>query len=351
MANQLAVIEKSLTALRPQFAEMMEPLRRFGVSPDRIVRSVVISCDRTPKLLRCDLSSIIQAATTGAMLGLEADGATGQGYLLPFNRRGGAPRAQWATGYKGYNTLAARVGLTINGGIVREGDDIWDWEKGSAGFVRHKAKLDNPGQIIAAWATATAPGRTPIIEVIGVKDLLFVKDRSKASKRDDDEDGEAFSPWNDQKIGFPAMCEKTAKRRLSRSVPLSSFVLAAVIDEAHEERGLHAFLHPNRGVVIEGHATPADELVPQAQRSSEPREIIERVRQPRFIIRGLKGDLQFTSIEQWRAKWFEEIPKMKPEVAEQFNERNAVLFDEYAASEQHLADVKAVVDALRKRME
>jgi recombination protein RecT len=91
-------------------------------------------------LLQCTPISVIQAATTGAVLGLEADGATGQGYLVPFRRKGRGRFAQWLTGYKGYNTLAARVGLTINGDVVREGD-FFDWEKGSAGFVRHKPSL------------------------------------------------------------------------------------------------------------------------------------------------------------------------------------------------------------------
>jgi recombination protein RecT len=344
MANDLQIIEKQLYTMRPMFAQIMAPLRRYGVDPDRIIRSVVISCERTPKLLGCTPVSIIQAATTGAMLGLEADGVTGQGYLLPFKRR-----AQWVTGYKGYNTLADRNGLAINGAVVREGDLIWDYEEGTNGFVRHKKKLDNEGRIIAAWAEATAPGRAANRKILGRKDIDAVRERSKAAKRDDGEEGEAFSPWNDSQIGFPAMAEKTAKRRLNRDLPLSAFSYAAVVDEAHEERGLHSFIHPTRGVVIEGNATPADELVPQAQQQSEPREIIEHVRQPRFVIRGLKGDLHFTSIEQWRARWVDEITKMRPEIAEQFNDRNAVLFDEY--SEQHRADVKAVIDALKERME
>jgi phage RecT family recombinase len=71
---------------------------------------------------------------SAACLGLEVDGVTGQAYLIPFKGR-----AQLVVGYKGYNTLAARSGITITGAVVREGDEF-DYQLGSAAFVRHKPK-------------------------------------------------------------------------------------------------------------------------------------------------------------------------------------------------------------------
>ena len=41
---------------------------------------------------------------------LEVDGVTGQAFLIPFKGR-----AQLVIGYKGFNTLAARSGLTVTG--------------------------------------------------------------------------------------------------------------------------------------------------------------------------------------------------------------------------------------------
>ena len=49
--------------------------------------------------------------------GLEVDGVTGQAFLVPF-----AGKVQLVVGYKGYNTLGARAGLTITGEVVRSGD-------------------------------------------------------------------------------------------------------------------------------------------------------------------------------------------------------------------------------------
>src|SRR5260370_31572068 len=99
--------------LRPQFDELLRPT---GVPAERIIRTVLISCERTPQLLECTPISVIQSATTFAVLGLEADGVTGQGYLVPFNNtKKRVKEAQALIGYKGYNTLRARSGLTIDG--------------------------------------------------------------------------------------------------------------------------------------------------------------------------------------------------------------------------------------------
>ncbi len=80
----LAVIEHQLRPLRPMFDQLLRPT---GVPAERIIRSVLISCERTPRLLECTPVSVIQAATTGAVLGLEADGHTGQGSEGPMDNR------------------------------------------------------------------------------------------------------------------------------------------------------------------------------------------------------------------------------------------------------------------------
>src|SRR5689334_8691698 len=101
------------------------------MSPERLVRTVLISVERTPKLRECSMESVVMAATTFAVLGLEVDGVTGQGFLLPFKGK-----VQPVTGYKGYNTLGHRAGLTITGGLYREGDEF-DYAEGSRAFVHH----------------------------------------------------------------------------------------------------------------------------------------------------------------------------------------------------------------------
>ena len=234
MANELAVLENQLTPLAPRFAQVLPP----NLPVERLMRTVMVSVERLPMLLDCDRQSLFNAAMSAACLGLEVDGVTGQAYLIPFKNK-----AQLVVGYKGYNTLAARSGITVTGEVVRDGDSF-DFDEGE-GWVKHKKKLGNTGRIIAAWAKAASNNRPSVVKVLGIDELMAVKAKSPGARRSD-------SPWNDPNIGFPAMCEKTAKRRLARSMPLNVMQLAARMDEAVDEQGVAAYITPDKGIIIDG---------------------------------------------------------------------------------------------------
>jgi recombination protein RecT len=239
--SDLQVIERAFAPLAPKFADVLN-VPGVNLTPARLIRSVMVSCGRTPKLQACTLTSLFNAAMSAACLGLEVDGVTGQAFLIPFDIKG-VPTAQLVVGYKGYNTIGARSGLTIGGEVVREGDDF-AFDEGAA-WIHHSKLLGKPGRrIIAAWATARAMDRPATVKVLDIDDLLAVKSRSPAARKND-------SPWNDEAIGFPAMCEKTAKRRLARNMPLNVYQLAARLDEAFEEQGLPAHIHPSQGVIVD----------------------------------------------------------------------------------------------------
>lgn len=241
MATDIAILERQFAPLAPRLTEALA-----GRMPvDRLIRTVMVSVERLPQLMECDRQSLFNAAMSAAVLGLEVDGVTGQAYILPFKGK-----AQLVIGYRGMNTLAARSGFTITGGVVKDGDEF-DFELGDRAFVRHKPRLSNPERrVVAAWAVASAPNRTPIVSVLSLDDILAIKNRSPGAKRSD-------SPWNDAHIGFPAMAEKSAKRRLARSMPMNVMQLAARLDEAAEEQGKNAWLSPDEGVIIEGERSRA----------------------------------------------------------------------------------------------
>lgn len=236
VASDVAIFENTLRPLTPHFEQALG-----GAMPvERLMRTIMISVERNPKLLLANRQSLLNSAMSAACLGLEVDGITGQAFFVPFKGV-----AQLIIGYKGYNTLGARSGLTIQGQVVRDGD-TFDYELGDKGYVRHKPKLGNKAPIIAAWATASALSRPSIVEVLGIDDLLAVRDKSPAVR------GGFDTPWKELTIGFAAMCSKTAKRRLARSTPLNVMQLAAAMEEAHEERGKLSWIDPDRGVQIEG---------------------------------------------------------------------------------------------------
>lgn len=260
MANDLVSLEQDLTPLMPRFTQALA-----GRMPaDRLVRTMLISVEKTPKLLECTRRSLFNAAMSAAVLGLEVDGVTGQAFLIPFGNY-----AQLVIGYKGLTTIGARSGYTITAGTVREGD-AFDYELGSGAFVRHKPKLGNQGRVIAAWSVASSKVLPAVPMVLSIDEVNAIKARSQGAKKKE-------SPWNDPIVGFLAMAEKSARRRLSRSMPLNvetrDYHYAAALEEAHEERGRLAHITPDKGVIIEGEVVespipdrePASETPPAAQ--------------------------------------------------------------------------------------
>lgn len=253
--------EKQLEPLLPAFRQALANT----MPVERLMRTIVISCERQPKLLECERQSLFNGAMTFAVLGLEVDGATGQAYMVPFNdRRRGMQIVQPIIGYKGYNTLGARAGMTIAGGVVREGDEF-DYDEGSRAFVHHKRKLggEKDRRIIAAWATAASNDRPATVKILSIDELNMVKAKSPRG-------GEP--PWADPLIGFPAMSEKTAKRRLARDMPLSVFQIAARMEEAFEEQAQPSWINPDRQLVIAGDviAPRHDSTTPTAETLLKP---------------------------------------------------------------------------------
>lgn len=273
--SALVALEGSLVAWRDRFAAVLPP----GLTPERLIRTVLVSCERTPKLLECSQQSVLNAAMSAAVLGLEVDGVTGQAFLVPFGNR-----AQLVIGYKGYNTLAARAGITITASVVRA-EDQFDWEKGTSPFVRHKPNLKAiNAPIVAAYAIASAPDRSPVIEVMGIDEIMAVRDRSPGARKPD-------SPWNDPKVGFPAMAEKTVRRRLARSLPIGTLQLAAALDDA-VDMGQAARINPGGDLIIE--ATGSD-VAPE-----EPKPL------PRVSYKVIRPDgteVEFDNIERWAEAW------------------------------------------------
>lgn len=245
MPNEIIVIEKQLTALAPRFDDL---LRGSLMDSKALIAGVMIAFERSPRLMECTPQSILNCTNTAAALRLPFDGASGQFFPLPFRNRG-TMVAQPCVGYKGFNTIGARGGLSITAGVVREGDLEWDYREGSGGFVRHKKKLDNDGRVIASWCVGASKDRPDVVCIMGAGQIKTIMERSPAFK------GGADTPWKDPKVGFEAMAEKTPRRRLARSIPWEidsgRYQLAARLDEAFDEQGLHGHIG-DRGLVVEG---------------------------------------------------------------------------------------------------
>lgn len=243
MSNALVVSlnrhRDALEKFKPEFAKVLPA----HVTPDKIVRSVLNALSGNEYLCTSATpTSVVQAAMTAAMLGLEVDNVTGQGHIVPFKGK-----AQFIPGYKGYITLAANSGFLVGGDVVREKDQF-RYGRGLNPFLEHVPAPGGPtdrGAIKYAYATARSNSLPSDFRVLHVEQVNAIRDKSEgykaflSGKRKD-------SPWDSH---YEAMAIKTAIRALAPELPLNVQRAAAI--EGEFERGHVSHLNENGNVVKE----------------------------------------------------------------------------------------------------
>jgi recombination protein RecT len=228
--------KNALEKYKTEFAKVLPA----HVTPDRIVRSVINALSANQYLCtNATPTSVVQAAMTAAVLGLDVDNVTGQGHIVPFKGK-----AQFIPGYKGYITLAANAGFLVGGDVVRE-KDHFRYGRGLTPFLEHVPAPGGPterGPIKYAYATARSNTLPSDFRVLHVEQVNAIRDKSEGYK--------AFlsgrlkdSPWDSH---YEAMAIKTAIRALAPELPLNVQRAAAI--EGEFDRGNVSHLDDNGNV-------------------------------------------------------------------------------------------------------
>lgn len=295
MANELAVYERAIDDAMPTIANILAATPGL---PARSFKAALLSQMQNAKaarnILQCTVPSILNCAATFAGLGLFPDGVTGQAFILPFKQT-----ATPVIGYKGYNTLGERAGRTITGECWYDGDTI-DYEYGSRAFVSHKP-IGPPGgrRILGAWANASAPSRGNIVKVQFIEELEEVRLRSPAVKAG------VSSPWDDVKIGRPAMYAKTPRRRIASSMPLlhgaaGNYVVADALETQFEVTGNPHYLLPGQDGnlhVTDGMTGEVRKVAPPPSDGPDPTAPAPKVRAQ---INAGEGPTEFGKVLEWK---------------------------------------------------
>lgn len=227
----LARVEHQLVLLKPKFLDVLPP----NLPAERIIRTVMISVGKMPSLAN-DMRSLMSAAMTAAVLGLEADGIMGQGCVVPFKGK-----AQFLPMIGGYCTLAARAGRTLDYQCVYEGDEFSF--NLAEGYIHHEWTLGQKRErVIGAWARSRSNDAPAMAEVMGLDEILEVRNNSAGYKRG------STSPWTTH---FPAMAAKTVGRKLAKRLPVLSLQIAQALDAQHD-LGRHAYVKEDQTVEVEG---------------------------------------------------------------------------------------------------
>lgn len=293
MGTDIVMYEKAIDQAMPDIANILAatpglPARSFKAA----MMSQMVRSKAAEKLAECSTVSFLNCAATFAGLGLMPDGATGQAYMLPFKGI-----ATPVIGYKGYNTLGDRAGRTIDGDVVREGD-VFDWEKGTDPWVKHKAIAAPGARIIYAWASAMALDRKPLISIMPIMELETARNKSPAGNN-------SSSPWMDLSVGRPAMYAKTAKRRLGRGIPFyhgraGGFIMADAMESQFDLTERPHFILPGQDGQL--HVTDGITGQPVAITSKPEDENADPIEE--FVLTAMisrdRGPQNFSNVQEWK---------------------------------------------------
>lgn len=229
----------ALEKFKPEISKVLPS----HITADRMIRSVLNALAGNQYLCtNATPLSVIQAAMTASVLGLDVDNVTGQGFIVPFKGK-----AQFIPGYKGYITLAANSGFLVSGDVVREKDSFKYW-RGLNPDLQHIPASGGPtdrGAIVYAYAVARSNTMPSDFRVLHIEQINKLRNRSEGYK--------AFlsgkikeSPWDSD---YDAMAIKTAIRALAPELPLNVQRAAAL--EGAYERGHVTNIDQDGHIVID----------------------------------------------------------------------------------------------------
>lgn len=171
---------------------------------DRLGRIALTTIRTTPKLLECNLPSLMGAVMQAAQLGLEP-GLIGHCYIIPYGKE-----ATFIIGYKGMIDLARRSGQIQNiyAHAVYENDEF-EYELGLEPKLVHKPAAGNRGKMEYVYAVAHFKDGGYQFEVMDMQEIEKRRGRSKAAKN---------GPWV---TDFEEMAKKTVIRHMWKYLPIS----------------------------------------------------------------------------------------------------------------------------------
>jgi recombination protein RecT len=178
------------------------------LTPDRFTRVALTAFGRTPKLKECTPASLLKCLMDLSALGLEPDGR--KAHLIPYGSE-----CTLIIDYKGLVELIRRSGdvATIRAEVVCENDEFL-WENGS---ITHRVDWRRDrGAVQAVYAEATLKSGETQTATMTRAEVEAIRNRSRAGKA---------GPWV---TDWAEMAKKTAVRRLSKMLPLSSEIASAI---------------------------------------------------------------------------------------------------------------------------
>lgn len=192
------------------------------VTPERLIKTMLVAVNRVPELLRCTQSSVLETINRAAELGLDLSGTLGEAYPVPFSGK-----CQLIIGYRGLAKLARQSGEVkrIEAEVVCA-NDRFVYRKGLNGVLEFEPNITGDrGAVLGAYALVEFKDGGAQYDFMPKADIEKV--RSKAMSKN--------SPaWKDH---WDEMAKKTVFRRVAKWLPLSAEKFVAAIEHSNATDG------------------------------------------------------------------------------------------------------------------
>ena len=199
-------VDKQVANYLKAYAPTFQQIAPTHFNTERFQRIALSEIRKNPKLLECNIPSLMSAVLQSVKLGLEP-GLLGQAYLVPYGKE-----VQFQIGYKGLIELAQRSGriAKIQAREVYENDEF-EVNFGIEDNIIHKPLLDGDrGKIRLYYAIAWFKDGGAQFEIMNIKQIEEHRDKFSKTKN--------FGPWKDH---FDAMAKKTVLKKLVNQLPMN----------------------------------------------------------------------------------------------------------------------------------
>jgi recombination protein RecT len=239
-------------SMRDQFARALPK----HLTPERFARVAITALTRTPKLQECTPESVMKCLLDLSAMGIEPDGR--RSYLIPFNnRRNNTVECTLIVSYMGLVELIRRSGdvVSLRAETVCQKDDF-AWVDGQVSHVINWR--EDRGKVQAVYAEAVMKSGEKQTAVMTLAEIESIRAKSK---------GKDEAPWKDH---FAEMAKKTAVRRLSKMLPLSSEIMDHVTRDDDQFTGMRNATPKTAPAFILPTADETPEALPKPDQPADP---------------------------------------------------------------------------------
>lgn len=191
----------------------------------KFLSSLMYSVQKVPELLKCDRSTLINAAMSCAEFQLYPNSVSGEAYILPYSGN-----AQFQLGYQGVVTLLYRAGAkSIHSDVVYK-NDKFKYTSGITQKLIHEPNIfEARGEPVAVYAVVTLHSGEKLIKVMSKEDVMKYREFSKSKDS-------SYSPWNEKNDPDLMMWKKTAVKQVAKFMPKNDEISKAFERDNEDSR-------------------------------------------------------------------------------------------------------------------